>query len=393
MASIRKRGKNYLVVVSRGYDSRGNRAKAVQKTFKTPNGLTHKQEEKWIAEQAVLFEYEVKNGYRELPKDVTLQQYYNHFCKDILPSKLAYSTGTKLQNDMARILPLLGQYKLRDLNKPMIRRAYEDMKKIPNKKTGGTLSERTLSGTHASLCSVLSSAVEEGCIDTNPAWKCWHWGGKRKDARKAADPEMAKELIKAFEKESLLYETYFKIILATGLRRGECCGLRWSDINFNDEYITVQRNVVNHHGGGVMIKEPKTAASNRDIYVSATLLVLIKEYHEWVKKSRWPKDARPMTDDDYMFFQRDNIDSPMSPMTFTTRFNMILDKNGLPKDLTVHSLRHTNASLQIAQGVDVRTVASNLGHSMASTTLDIYSHAFNSYKKAAQEKVTEVIAI
>ncbi len=67
----------------------------------------------------------------------------------------------------------------------------------------------------------------------------------------------------------------------------------------------------------------------------------------------------------------------MNPCTFTYRFKLILKANNLPLDLNVHSLRHTNASLLIAQGVDVRTVASLLGHAQASTTLDIYAHAFD----------------
>ena len=73
----------------------------------------------------------------------------------------------------------------------------------------------------------------------------------------------------------------------------------------------------------------------------------------------------------------------MTPSTFTWRFKMILQKNGLPERLNVHSLRHTNASLLITGGADVTTVASLLGHSQPSTTLDIYSHAFDKNKKAA----------
>ena len=71
----------------------------------------------------------------------------------------------------------------------------------------------------------------------------------------------------------------------------------------------------------------------------------------------------------------------------------ILRQNGLPENLNVHSLRHTNASLLIAQGVDVRTVASLLGHSQASTTLDIYAHAFDKKKREAQEKLGEVMGL
>ena len=83
----------------------------------------------------------------------------------------------------------------------------------------------------------------------------------------------------------------------------------------------------------------------------------------------------------------------MNPSTFTFRFKKILKQNGLPTDLNLHSLRHTNASLLIAQGVDVRTVASLLGHAQASTTLDIYAHAFDKNKRKAQEKLGKVIGL
>lgn len=78
---------------------------------------------------------------------------------------------------------------------------------------------------------------------------------------------------------------------------------------------------------------------------------------------------------------------------FTYRFKLILKANNLPLDLNVHSLRHTNASLLISQGVDVRTVASLLGHAQASTTLDIYAHAFDKNKRKAQEKLGKAIGL
>lgn len=84
---------------------------------------------------------------------------------------------------------------------------------------------------------------------------------------------------------------------------------------------------------------------------------------------------------------------PMCPSTFTYRFKLILKANNLPLDLNVHSLRHTNASLLISQGVDVRTVASLLGHAQASKTLDIYAHAFDKNKRKAQEKLGKAIGL
>ena len=83
----------------------------------------------------------------------------------------------------------------------------------------------------------------------------------------------------------------------------------------------------------------------------------------------------------------------MTPTTFTWRFKLILNKNGLPEKLTVHSLRHTAASLMIANGTDVTTVAGILGHAQPSTTLDIYSHSFDKNKRAASAALQESLDI
>ena len=98
-----------------------------------------------------------------------------------------------------------------------------------------------------------------------------------------------------------------------------------------------------------------------------------------------------LTQEDYLFRQPNG--DPMVPSTFTYRFKMILRENGLPVDLNVHSLRHTNASMLIAQGVDVRTVAGLLGHAQPSTTLDIYSHAFDKNKRLAGQKLSEAMGL
>ena len=80
-------------------------------------------------------------------------------------------------------------------------------------------------------------------------------------------------------------------------------------------------------------------------------------------------------------------------MSFTAGFKLILKKNGLPQELNVHSLRHTAASLMIAGGTDVATVAGILGHSQPSTTLDIYTHAFDKNKKAASAGLQGMLEI
>ena len=199
-----------------------------------------------------------------------------------------------------------------------------------------------------------------------------------------ADEATVQKIIAALENESLKYETHYKLIIATGMRRGECCGLKWSDIDCEKSSIHIQRNVVKITGEDIIVKDTKTAAGDRYVYFSPEMESLLKEYH---RECVWQADAyedRVLTEEDFVFRRHDSQD-PMTPSTFTWRFKMILKKNGLPEKLNVHSLRHSNASLLIAGGADVATVAGLLGHSQPSTTLDIYTHAFDKNKKAASE--------
>ena len=132
------------------------------------------------------------------------------------------------------------------------------------------------------------------------------------------------------------------------------------------------------------MKAPKTKAGNRYVYFSAEMESLLREYETFCVAETERYDRREQTKDDYVF-RRKGMKLPMTPSTFTWRFKKILKANDLPTDLNVHSLRHTAASLFIASGTDVGTVAGLLGHSQASTTLDIYTHAFDKNKKAASQ--------
>ena len=264
------------------------------------------------------------------------------------------------------------------------------MRHAPRLDGRGELSENSVEGLHNTLCGLLSSAVDEGYLTHNPAWRCYKPKGQKKE-RPVADEETVQKLITAFEGQSLKYETYYKLVLATGLRRGEACGLKWSDINWKKRTIHVQRGVVKLSHQESITKDPKTTSGDRMVYLSKEMCQLLKA---WRKECEWDKAQtanETVDEDDYLFRQSNG--KPMNPCTFTYRFKLILKANNLPLDLNVHSLRHTNASLLIAQGVDVRTVASLLGHAQASTTLDIYTHAFDKNKRKAQEKLGKAIGL
>lgn len=391
MASIRKRGSSYLLVVSMGYDYKGNRIKPKQKTVHPPERLTPKQKEKWLNEQAVLFERECKGLPQEVDRSITLAKYTELWFQTIAPGKLAKSTLAQERQDIDRFLPVLGNLKLTELRPEHFRQLYANLRKVKNQKTGKPLSECTVEGVHACLCGILSDAMEGGFLDHNPAWRTYRYAGKKKE-KAIADEATTQRLITALEEESLKYETYFKLIIATGMRRGECCGLQWGDINWQERSIHIQRNVVKVTGEDIIVKETKTVAGDRYVYFSLEMESLLKEFQRECAWEAETYDNRKLEDTDYIF-RRHGYRLPMTPTTFTWRFKLILKKHGLPAALNVHSLRHTNASLLIAGGADVATVAGLLGHSQPSTTLDIYTHAFDKNKKAASRVLQEGLEI
>ena len=123
------------------------------------------------------------------------------------------------------------------------------------------------------------------------------------------------------------------------MRRGECCGLKWKDVDFTEKSIHICRNVVKITGEEIIVKEPKTAAGDRYVYFSLEMASLLKEYRSFCEGELVLHEGRELTTEDYVF-RRHGENLPMTPSTFTWRFKLILKKHGLPLDLNVHSLRH-----------------------------------------------------
>jgi len=133
----------------------------------------------------------------------------------------------------------------------------------------------------------------------------------------------------------------------------------------------------------VITKEPKTQSGIRKFVMSDTICKILKEYRKWQLEVK-VKLGDQWADTDRLFTTWNG--TPIYPDTVTAWFSDFLKKNKLPK-VTLHSLRHTNATMMIAEGVDVCTVSRRLGHANTSTTLNIYAHALKSRDQEAAEKL------
>ena len=206
----------------------------------------------------------------------------------------------------------------------------------------------------------------------------------RKEAESLDELQTA-ELIKCLDTEPLQYKTMITLLLYSGMRRGELCGLEWSDIDFKNSVISISRASLYLSGRGVFDDTTKNESSKRVIKVPPVVVELLKLHRKEQKTERLKLGDR-WTNSGKIFTQHNG--KPIHPDTVSAWFVKFLERHGLPH-IPLHGLRHTNASLMIANGTNVRTVSKRLGHSNTSTTVNIYTHAIQS----ADERAAQILDI
>lgn len=182
----------------------------------------------------------------------------------------------------------------------------------------------------------------------------------------------AKEFIKHLDelpRDKIYMKTVLKFMILTGVRKAEMCGLRWSDIDFEDKIVHIRRNRLYGKNVGVYEKGPKTKSSRRDIPLPDALIDDLKKYMLWFAEA--DKDFYSKLDTYYLAVNP--LREPINPFTIIGWLNSIENKYGM-KHISPHGLRHTYCSLLLSQGVPIQTVSKYMGHSNSTVTLRVYSH-------------------
>lgn len=199
--------------------------------------------------------------------------------------------------------------------------------------------------------------------------------------------EDAKRFFKfILEYAEIRYKTAMLLFLLTGFRRGEVAGLEWKDIDFDNNEITINRSVTTVKGYGMIEKDPKTETSKRTITVSSILIETLKEYQEW-QINRRNQLGDYMEENDYLFTQENG--KRLYPSTFTGWMNKMLREANIDH-YSLHSLRHTNITLQLVAGVPLVTVSARAGHARTSTTSDTYAYVLKSSERGAAKMLDNV---
>jgi len=386
MAHIVKRGKSYTVRVSCGYDINGKQI-FKNKTFRPPEGLSAKQEKKALDEFVLDFERQAKLG-RVLDGNIRFVEFCEKWFKDYAEGNLQPKTLQRYKEFAARCNQAIGNIKLEDIRPHHLNDFYSNLAEPGmNKRTGGFLSPKTIQEHHRFISKVLNTAVQWQIIYENPATRATPPKVKQAEVL-YLDEEQAKMVITALEQEEQKYKTALILAIYSGLRRGELCGLKWQDIDFEGKIISVRRTLQYLASIGLYEKEPKTKSSLRSLKLPDEIFHLLREHKSWQDEQR-TAHGTAWEDNDYILTQQDG--KPMHPDTLTDFFSRLAKKLDLPKGISFHSLRHTSATLLIAGGMSPRTVASRLGHAQVSTTMNIYSHQLQSADAKAAEVLSDML--
>ena len=273
------------------------------------------------------------------------------------------------------IKPYLGNRPVGKITREDVQKLYRELQRNGRQEYhpehGHKLSGSTIRRIHGIFHEAMDAAVRENLIARNPTEGITL--PKKKVAAKQVLNDAQLERFMEVIQEDRIWHDFFYTELTTGLRRGEICGLMWSDFDEVHGTLSVRRTIHIQKGGGLVTGETKTGMGKRTITLPPSTSQLLaqrkkRSYSQWI----FPNPLQP--------------EKPANPNAAYKHLKVLLKKAGLPS-IRFHDLRHTFATHALASGVDAKTLSGILGHTQASFTLDTYTHVTGDMQKRASEIV------
>lgn len=353
----------------------------------------------------------------------TVADYADKFhSQHVMKSPLAYD---REKLEVRYIRRLFGDVRIDELTSQMIRDAYEkerSRRKLPlGEKESKPLSEDGLYKVHVKLRQILSQASSDDLIPANPCDKVKFPKPSQRNERKSLTLEDARrfreQLLRNFELDGDPKLIALLIIIGTGCRRGEALGLSWRDVDFENGTISL----INQYAKDKDLRNPKMDSRGRvvgmDFSLAGALIAwegIQQEGLQQVNRRRASRGEQPLVHDGDTPVVTGKYGQRVDPDVLGKFFRNYCVDNGWGKftkdvvtkeyggrtftrgkgyeGLTMHELRHTVASLLIAEGLDVKTVQHQLGHKSAQTTLNAYVHAFESRSREAADTLGRILS-
>lgn len=343
--------------------------------------------------------YEMEHGIYMNAQHMTLNTFFDTWVNEIKEHTVKANTiSVYMEIYKIHIAPTLGKLQVSSINKLMVQRLLNTMSK-------NGLSPNTLAKTKAILYSIFKEAMENRMISYNP---CENITIRRdKTERRVLSWQEQQQFLEAIRGSR--YEMLCILGLSTGLRIGELSGLRWSDIDFEEKTLTVERTYiylhdVKNHQMRDEFHSPKTKNSFRTIRLLDSTLELLQAHK---KKQEEEKSAMgdqwcPVADGENLVFTTKN-GGPVRGLNVAETLNSYVKKINKKESLlaarehrepviferiTPHTLRHTFATRAFESGIPPKVVQQILGHSSLEMTMDLYTHVTEDVQSREIQKLT-----
>lgn len=385
---IIKRCGGYRITVSCGRDEAGKQILCTT-TFVPPKGLTEKQEQKAVIEFAEKYERRIKGGasanYNKMTfKSFCLDLYYkNHL--ETLKVKTANGYRAVIEK---RLIPYFGNMRIKNITPLDVRGWLASLERKDGQDKA--LSRNSTGSWFRTLSALLGKAYEWEIIDENPCKRVKSPSDSQPDVEALQLSDVQKICDKIPEYEDIRVRTFILLILYTGIREAEAAGLEWRDINFDDCILSIRRTSQYIPGRGMVESTPKSKTSVRDIPISQDVVNELIKYKIWqrdiIKELGELYEGNP-GEEARLFTSWTGL--PIYDSTLRKWLTKFLKWCEVPR-VTVHGLRHTFASLLIANGTDARTAAALMGHSSPALVMNVYANVQDEAKKRAVKNLSSL---
>ena len=350
-------------------------------TWKPDEGMTERQIQKELNRVAVMFEDACMRGFKT--SAVKFEELAEEWFEEYARLNLRSTTYERMRQLTHRIYPAIGHLRIDKITARQLQAFVNSLaKEGANEKTGKPLAPKTIRHNLSFISDVFSYAVKMDLVSENPCSKVTIPKGEVKEKQIYSQEEMAM-LLTRLQGEPIKYRAFFYLIAYSGFRRSEMLGLEWKDIDFEHNIISVRRTSNYTAERGTYTDTTKTKRSQRTLKIAQPIMDLLKMLKE-EQDNEALRLGDKWVDTDRLFTKWDGREmNNQTPYGWLKEF---CEKNDLPF-YGLHSFRHFAASSLISAGLDVTTVSGALGHSNSGTTLNVYSHMF----QTAQARVSEAM--
>ncbi|NNN34389.1 site-specific integrase [Streptomyces sp. S3(2020)] len=369
-----KAGKRWLIVYPYKDPQTGERKQAKRRGFTSATKAAKELRAKLA---------EVAAGTHRKPVRLTFRDYA--LTKWLTARKRRESTTAGYRDILTQyVLPVIGDKQLDEVTAADLERIYARLrtwKSTARGRKGNPLSLATQAQTHAIASSVFGYAARKGDIVANPALAVDDPPRAEKVERSVWTVAQAGDFLRATGSHRLA--AAWRLLLATGLRRGELLGLTWDAVDLERGELRVRRTWIVVKGVCQWSK-PKTAAGYRTIPLDAGTVAALRAHRAAQAAERLRIGAGWQDKEQRLF--TDPVGEALHPETFSMWFRDLATAHSLPR-IRLHELRHTYATMQLETGENVVTVSALLGHANPTITRNIYQHVLEATARKANDKV------